>query len=105
MEEIVVITKTQLKNLITEAVAEAIANLGLVQSPKKQNYLSTTEAAAYVKKSPNALRQIVYRGELKSIKRGNNLLFRESDLLEYIEHGSRDANEDEEDEDPAIYLA
>lgn len=66
-------------------------------SPSKQpsaNYLSTIEAAAFIRKSPEALRQIVYNRKIKSIKRGNNLLFLESDLIDWLESG-RKATSDE----------
>lgn len=55
----------------------------------KNNYRTTPEAAAFIRKSPEALRQIVYRGEIASIKRGNHLLFLESDLIAWLERGRR----------------
>lgn len=102
MEEIILLTREQLKHLIVEAVGIAIAQQGLAPHPSKERYLNTAEAAEFIKKSPNALRQIVHKGEVKSIKRGNNLLFRESDLVEYIEKGVRVLKD--EDVDPATYL-
>ena len=65
------------------------------QSPKSR-FLTTKEAAAIIKKSPDALRQIVCRGEIESIKRGNNLYFLEEDLNRWMQKGRRDPFEEKD---------
>jgi hypothetical protein len=61
----------------------------LLAHSNQNKYLSTEEAASFIRKSPGALRQIVYRGKLTSIKRGINLLFLEDDLIQWLEKGRR----------------
>lgn len=102
MENIIVITKPELQQLIIEAVISVIKSPNASGSqPLQTNYLSTEEAALRIKKSPGALRQIVHRGEIPSIKRGNSLLFLEDDLTKWIEKGRRDATSFE---DPVSFL-
>jgi hypothetical protein len=72
---------------------EMLSKFGLntpnqTKSPQS-SYLNTIEAAAFIRKSPEALRQIVYNSKIKCIKRGNNLLFLEADLIEWLELGRR----------------
>jgi excisionase family DNA binding protein len=44
-------------------------------------FLSTKEAAAVLRLSENALRIMVYRGQIQSFKLGSRLRFRENDCL------------------------
>jgi hypothetical protein len=85
--------ETPLNELTIGQFEEVLFKFGLnVSSQRKNpqsNYLKTIEAAAFIRKSPEALRQIVYNGKIKSIKRGNNLLFLESDLIEWLESGRK----------------
>ncbi len=97
---IIVTSEPQLKQLIVEALITVLENTKLSDSPIKAKYLSTEEAARIIKKSAGALRQIVHKGEITSIKRGNALLFLEEDLIAWIEKGRRSVS----NEDPANYL-
>lgn len=103
MDNIILTTEPQLKQLIIEALSSALGNAQLPNSVKSQatRYLSTEEAAKLIKKTPGALRQIVHRGEITSIKRGNHLLFLEDDLYDWIEKGRRDVSSTK---DPAYFL-
>ena len=74
--------------MIYQKVEGLESRLDQKQEPENP-YTDVTEAALFIKKSKAALRQIVYRGELRYIKRGNSLLFRKNDLIEWIEGGSR----------------
>lgn len=87
---------TPLNELTVGQFEEVLSKLGLISNGQKtnlkSNYLNTLEAAAFIKKSPEALRQIVYHGKIKSIKRGNNLLFLENDLIDWLEDGRKKTN-------------
>ncbi|MCX2575948.1 helix-turn-helix domain-containing protein [Pedobacter sandarakinus] len=100
MENIIVTSEPQLKQLIVEALITVLENTKLSDSSTKTKYLSTEEASKIIKKSAGALRQIVHKGEIPSIKRGNALLFLEEDLILWIEKGRRSIST----EDPAKYL-
>ncbi|RNL51452.1 helix-turn-helix domain-containing protein [Pedobacter jejuensis] len=100
MENIIVTSEPQLKQLIVEALITVLENTKLSDSSTKTKYLSTEEASKIIKKSAGALRQIVHKGEIPSIKRGNTLLFLEEDLILWIEKGRRSIST----EDPAKYL-
>lgn len=52
-------------------------------------YLSTKQAAEFLSKTPNAIRVMVCKNQIKSIKKGNSLYFLEIDLIEYLESGRR----------------
>ena len=47
-------------------------------------WLSTEEAATYLRITPTALRIRVYRGQIKSYKLGSRLRFRTTDLKDLI---------------------
>lgn len=67
-------------------------NYYLQSDPSNEVYLNTRDAAEFIRKSPQALRQIVYNKKIKHIKRGNNLLFLKSDLIDWIEDGRQTIN-------------
>jgi excisionase family DNA binding protein len=100
MENIIVTSEPQLKQLIVDALITVLENTKLSDSSIKTKYLSTEEASKIIKKSAGALRQIVHKGEIPSIKRGNTLLFLEEDLIHWIEKGRRSISI----EDPTRYL-
>ena len=63
-------------------------------SPEYQNaplifenliWLSTEEAARFLRRSSHALRQLVYKGKLRARKYGGRLYFKRSELNELIE--------------------
>jgi hypothetical protein len=85
--------ETPLNELTIGQFEEVLSKFGLNTSSQRKNshsnYLNTIEAAAFIRKSPEALRQIVYNGKIKSIKRGNNLLFLQSDLIDWLESGRK----------------
>lgn len=85
------ITFEQMPKLLAEIYQKIddLANNISQKNEPKNPYKDITEAAAFIKKSKAALRQVVYRGELRYIKRGNSLMFRENDLIEWLEGGSR----------------
>ncbi|MCX2453147.1 helix-turn-helix domain-containing protein [Pedobacter sp. PLR] len=100
MENIIVTSEPQLKQLIVEALITVLGDTTASNGSPKTKYLSTDEAALIIKKTAGALRQIVHKREIPSIKRGNSLLFLESDLIIWLEKGRRTISR----EDPAKYL-
>lgn len=48
-------------------------------------WLSTEEAARLLRRSPHALRQLVYKGKIRPRKFGGRLYFKRSELNELIE--------------------
>lgn len=100
MENIIVTSEPQLKQLIVEALITVLGDTTSSDGSPKTKYLSTDEAALIIKKTAGALRQIVHKREIPSIKRGNSLLFLESDLITWLEKGRRTISR----EDPAKYL-
>jgi hypothetical protein len=78
-----------MKPLIAEAVNEAIRTNAPVQLKPLTNYLKTPEAAKFISKTSNALRVMVCKNQIKSIKKGNSLYFLETDLIEYLESGRK----------------
>ncbi len=100
--EIIVTTVPQLRELIFEAISGALVDAYPFRTAQpRTTYLSTKEAALIIKKTEGALRQIVHKGGIPSIKRGNSLLFLEEDLLKWIEKGRRDIVSEE---NPAKFL-
>lgn len=87
---------TLLSELTIGQLEQFILNIqkNLSSTPTSANYLNTIEAAAFIRKSPEALRQIVYNRKIKSLKRGNNLLFLKSDLIDWLESGRKPAYND-----------
>lgn len=85
--ELIVTTEPQLKQLIVEALSNALSNSSWNNSVKKElKYLTTEEFAELIKTTPAAIRQMVYRKELPSIKRGNRRLFLEDDIHDLLEN-------------------
>lgn len=93
--EIILTTVPQLKQLIAEVLISTMKDIEPWASKESEvKYLTTKEAALIVRKTPGALRQIVHRGQIPSIKRGNSLLFLKSDLISWVETGRRDSDTD-----------
>ena len=80
---------TLLKDLTVGQFEAVLKALNFSGAKSQEVYLNTIEAAEFIRKSPQALRQIVYNGKIKSLKRGNNLLFLKSDLIEWLEKGRK----------------
>jgi len=64
-----------------------------------KEYLSTTEAAEFIDKTPNALRLMVFNGQIASHKRenGKKLYFRKQDLIEWMASGKRMSEKEREE--------
>lgn len=57
-------------------------------------YMATPEAAAYIRKSPGALRQIVFKKQIRCSKRGTSLYFLKKDLDSWMMAGIRPVSEE-----------
>ena len=60
-------------------------HLGAQQLFENLIWLSTEEAARLLRRSSHALRQLVYKGKIRSRKFGGRLYFKRSELDELIE--------------------
>jgi hypothetical protein len=90
INQIIVMNPGDLRDLISEAVAIALNNQVQSTSTKSiHNYLNTVEAAAYLSKTPNALRVMLCKNQIKSIKKSGTNYFLESDLIDWLESGRR----------------
>jgi excisionase family DNA binding protein len=78
----------ELQMLITSCVNNCLKYYE-PQHQEKPRYITTHEAAEYLGKTSNALRVMVHKNQIKSIKKGNSLYFLESDLIDYLESGRR----------------
>lgn len=74
------------ENLLAEILASIKQDKAVPQTAK---YLSTKQAAQFLNKTPNAIRVMVHKGQLKSLKKGNSLFFREDEIISYLESGRR----------------
>jgi hypothetical protein len=88
--KVVVVDTEQLRKLLTECI------VGVMRLQEKEGakpvisqYLDSKEASLFLKKSPNALRVMVHKNQIKSMKKGNSLYFHETDLVDYLESGRR----------------
>lgn len=76
--------RAELKSLVAEAVAEALA----AREPRKKSragLLTLTEAAELIRTPVSTLRHWIYIGRLKSYRPGRVVLVRESELLALVE--------------------
>lgn len=88
--QIVVMNSDDLRDLISEAVIIALNKQQPSQNTKAiHNYLNTVEAAAFLSKSPNALRVMLCKKQIKGIKKSGTNYFLESDLVDWMESGRR----------------
>ncbi|WP_162143047.1 helix-turn-helix domain-containing protein [Pedobacter glucosidilyticus] len=66
---------------------ESLIGSAATQSSTSFKYLSVVEAARFLDKTPNALRVMVCKNQIKHIKKGGKLYFLQSDIEEYMESG------------------
>lgn len=52
----------------------------------RAHWLTTAEAARYLRKSPNAIRILVHRGHLRARKLGSRLYFKRSEIDQLLEN-------------------
>jgi len=83
---------TIIENLQTDV--ENLKNIIRTLKKDDKEYMSTVEAAKFLKTTPNALRQRVFAGKIKNIKQGRSLIFLKSELIEYLESGKRESKDD-----------
>lgn len=74
------------ENILAEILASVKQSKVVSQTIK---YLSTKQVATFLDKTPNAIRVMVHKGQIKSLKQGNSLFFLESDIVDYLESGRR----------------
>ncbi len=83
------LTVLEFRRIITEEVNRAVCQAGFIKGlPMKEKFMDVNEAAAFLKVKPSTIHRRKSRGELLPIKKGGRLLFKESDLMKYLEGGS-----------------
>lgn len=77
--EVVILTSTQLKNLVSQIIEEAKNQ----PKPEKEEeiYLTTAEAQKFLKVGRSTIHRYIRIGKLKPVRFGRKLLFRKSELL------------------------
>ena len=53
------------------------------------DYLTTEDAANYLKVSPSRVRQLILEGRIKSKKIGRDHIIDKSDILNFAKHGKK----------------
>ena len=81
--------EAEFKALVFDAVREALSQ-HTHQAESKKPYITCKDAADYLGKSTNALRQLVCKDQIKYIKKGSLLYFRTEDLIQYLEGVNKD---------------
>jgi excisionase family DNA binding protein len=83
----------QLTADVVESIAQRAAEIVLARSAQRANspYLSTREAAEYLRCAPQRIHELVSRGDLTRLKEGGRLLLdrREVDALVVAVRGRR----------------
>ncbi len=77
--ELVVLTTNQLKNLVSQIIAES--NSSPKQTAPEDEFLSSKEVQKFLKIGHSTLHRFINSGKLKPRRFGRKLLFKKSDLL------------------------
>lgn len=88
-DQLILMKDTELRALVFEAVTLALSQHTHQAEPKKP-YITCKDAADYLGKTTNALRQLVCKDQIKYIKKGSLLYFRTEDLIQYLEGDNKD---------------
>lgn len=72
-----------------EDFLQQIHAASLQHIPSAEVYLKIDQAAAFLSKTPNALRVMVSKNQVPYIKKHGRLFFRQRDLVEWLEGGNR----------------
>lgn len=87
-EDIIVMRGTELRALLLETMYEALRQHKQQEVEQSSQYLTCKQAAAFLGKTPNAIRQMVSKEQIKYIKKDTLLYFRNEDLISYLESGN-----------------
>lgn len=79
--------ETELRAMIYEIIVDVLKDHQIQQVMPAAKYLNTNDAAAFLSKSPNALRLMIFQKKIASIKKGSKHYFLESDLVKWLESG------------------
>ena len=89
-DQLILMKDTDLRILVFDAVREAITlernHQGADQS---KPYMNCKQAADFLGKSTNGLRQLVNKDKIVYIKKNHLLFFRKDDLINYLEGGEK----------------
>lgn len=77
--------RAELRALVAEAVAEALATREPRQKKSRAGLLTLDDVAAVCHVSPETVRHWIWEGRLKAYKPGRAPLVKESELLAFVE--------------------
>jgi len=93
-DQLILMKDTELRALVFDAVRDAISQ---GKNPQREDqlkiYMTCKEAASFLGKTPNAIRQLVSKEQIQYIKKGTLLYFKKDDLITYLE--GKDNKDDE----------
>lgn len=72
---------------VRELFREELANFFPSLPSQNEDYKPLQKAAEFLGKTPNAIRVMVCKNQIKHIKKGGKLYFKSSDLIDYLESG------------------
>ena len=88
MEDLILMRGTELRALLLETMYEALGQHKQQEAEQLSPYLTCKQAADFLGKTANGVRQLVNKEKIEYIKKGSLLYFRKEDLINYLESGS-----------------
>ena len=83
------------KDVMADAIAKRVlAALSTNAAPQRQNWLNHTEAAANIRKTPEALYKLTSTRQIKYRKKGKANIYKQDDLDLYLESGAIETTEE-----------
>lgn len=89
MERVIVISPTELKELIETAVRKAVAENSVANIPVAGDLMNADEASSYLNIAKQTLYSKTSNRQIPFIKRGKKLMFRRSDLEKWLSDGKK----------------
>lgn len=98
MAEIIVTSKTELEQIITNSISKVFKEQVQKEREKKVEILSLNEAAKYLHLAPQTLYGFTSRHTIPFIKKGKKLYFKIVDLELWLEQGRKKSKSEIEQE-------
>lgn len=92
MENIVLITQTQLENLIEKVVRKVLSETPPqyhTAPPTEKEILNVEEAASVLNLAKQSVYSLTSKRDIPFFKRGKKLYFKRADLLKWIDEGKK----------------
>lgn len=89
MKKIIVTTPDELSEILTKIVNDLdISHFAVKAEKTDDNYMNINEAAKYLNLAKQTIYGFTSRGQIPHIKKAKRLLFRKSDLDQWLTEGS-----------------